>query len=110
MYVLPQMSGYIKYVNNGGRNMSFMTEDDSALVKYYEIWNKIKNTLSMKFHSTPVYDEKYIKTKLKEFNGVVNTNFWGDKVPKKGVYHIFITFISIDSVMKMKKKIMRKFV
>ena len=33
MYILPQMSGYIKYFENGGKNMSFMTEDDSVLVK-----------------------------------------------------------------------------
>ena len=55
--------------------MSFMIEDDSVLVKYNEIWNKIKNTLNIKFHSMPAYDEKYIKTKGNEFNGVVNTNF-----------------------------------
>ena len=35
----------------------------------------------------PVYDEKYIKAKVKEFNGVVNTNFLDDKVPKEGVHH-----------------------
>ena len=40
---LPQMSGYIKYFENGRKNMSFMIEDDSALVKYNEIWNKIKD-------------------------------------------------------------------
>ena len=65
-----------------------MIEDDSVLVKYNEIWNKIKKTLNMKFHNMPVYDEKYMKTKVKEFNGVGNTNFWGDKVPKEGVHHI----------------------
>ena len=52
----------------------------------------------------PVYDEKYIKAKIKEFNGVVNTNFLGDKIPKDGVYHICIACISIDSVMKIEKK------
>ena len=31
-----------------------MTEDDSVLVKYNEIWNKIKKTLNIKFHSMPV--------------------------------------------------------
>ena len=40
---LPQMSGYIKYFENGRKNMSFMIEYDSALVKYNEIWNKIKD-------------------------------------------------------------------
>ena len=56
--------------------MSFKIEDDSVLVKYNEIWNKIKKTLNMKFHSPPIYDEKYIKTKVKTFNDVINTAFF----------------------------------
>ena len=98
------MSGSIKYFENEGKNMSFMIEDDSLLVKYNEIWDSVKKTLNIKFHSMPVYDEKYIKAKIKEFNGVVNTNFWGNKIPKAGVHHTCIACISIDSVMKMEKK------
>ena len=49
----------------------------------------------------PVYDEKYIKAKLKEFDGVVNTNFLGYKIPKEGVHYTRIACISIDSVLKM---------
>ena len=43
--ILPQMSGYIKYFKNRGK-MSFMINDDSILVKYNKIWNKIKRTLN----------------------------------------------------------------
>ena len=98
------MSGYIKYFENGGKNMYFMIGDDSVLVKYNEIWNNFKKTLNIKFHSMPVYDEKYIKAKLKEFHGVVNTNFCGDEIPKEGVHHTFIACISIDSVLRIEKK------
>ena len=52
------MGGYIKFFENGGKNMSFIIKDDDVLDKYYEIWNKIKNTLNIKFHSTPVYHDK----------------------------------------------------
>ena len=38
--------------------MSFKIEDNSVLVKYNEIWNKIKKTLAIKFRNTPVYDKK----------------------------------------------------
>ena len=38
--------------------MSFMMKDDSALVKYNEIWNKIKKTLNTKLRSMPVYEKK----------------------------------------------------
>ena len=98
--ILPQMSGYIKYFVNGGKNMSFMIEDDSVLVKYNEIWNKIKHTLNIKFHSMLVYDEKYIKAKVKEFSGVVNANFWGNKAPKEGVNHTRIAYISYENGKK----------
>ena len=50
--------------------------DDDVLDKYNEIWDKIKETLSIKFHSMPVYDEQYIKAKVREFNGVIKTNFF----------------------------------
>ena len=81
--IFTQMSGFIIYFNNGGKIISFVIEDDSVLVKYNEIWNNIKKSLNMKFHSMPVYDEKYIKAKVKKFNGVVNTNFWVIKYQKK---------------------------
>ena len=57
------------------------------------------------FHSKPVYDEKYIKGRVKKFNGVVNTIFWNDKIPKENVQCTCIAVINIDSsVMKMDKK------
>ena len=77
------MTGYIKYFENGVKNMSLVIKDDDVLDKYNEIWDKIKETLSIKFHSMPVYDEKYIKTKVREFSSVIKTNFLGDEVPKK---------------------------
>ena len=52
----------------------------------------------------PVYDEKYIKAKVREFNGLIKTNFLGDEIPKKNVHYAFITGITIDSIMKMEKK------
>ena len=40
--ILPQMSGYIKYFENGGKNRSFMIKDVNILDIYNEIWDKIK--------------------------------------------------------------------
>ena len=69
------MSGYIKYFENGGKNMSLMVKNDNVLDEYDETWDKIKEKLNIKFHSRPVYDEKYIKAKVREFDGVIKTNF-----------------------------------
>ena len=37
--------------------MSFMVKNDYVLDKCNEIWDKIKNTLNIKFHSMAFYDE-----------------------------------------------------
>ena len=77
------MSVYIKYFENGGKNMSSVTKDEDVLNKYNKIPNKINKILNIKFHSMPVYDEKYIKAKVGEFNGVIKRNFLGDEIPKE---------------------------
>ena len=77
------MSGYIKYFENGGKNMSSVTKVEDVLNKYNKIRNKINKILNIKFHSMPVYDEKYIKAKVGEFNGVIKRNFLGDEIPKE---------------------------
>ena len=66
--------------------MSFKIEDDNVLVKCIDIWNKIKEKIGIKFHSNLVYDEKYMKTKVKIFNGAVNTIFSDNKVPKESIH------------------------
>ena len=52
----------------------------------------------------PVYDETYIKAKVREFNGAIKTNFLGDEVPKGNMHYTCIACITIDSVMRMEKK------
>ena len=64
----------------------------------------IKNTLKIKFHSMPLFHKQYIKAKVREFNGVIKTNFLADEIPKENVHYIYITCITIDSVMRMEKK------
>ena len=58
----------------------------------------------------PVYDEEYIKANVREFNGVVKTNFLGDEIPKKNVHYTCIVCITIDSVMRIEKRIIHKFI
>ena len=102
--ILPQMSGYIKYFENGGKNMSFKIEEESVYLKYTEIWNKIKSVLNVKIHSKPIYDDKYIKTKVKTFNNTINTLVSEDEVPKERIHYVCISAICIDSVLRTDKK------
>ena len=36
--ILPQMSGYIKYFENGSKNISFLIKDDEVWDKYDKMW------------------------------------------------------------------------
>ena len=81
--ILPQMSGYIKYFENGSKNMSFLIKDDEVWDKYIKIWDVIKDKLGIKFHSEPVYEYKYLKTKVRELDGVIKTNFLCNGMPKE---------------------------
>ena len=98
------MSGYIKYVENGGKNMSVLIKDDEVSKKYDKIWDVIKNKLSIKFHSDPIYEQKYLKAKIREFYGVIKTNFLDNDMPKENMHYTCIACITIDSVMKIDKK------
>ena len=84
--------------------MSFMVRDDSVLNKYNEIWNKIKEKLNVKFHSMPVYDQTYIKAKVREFDSVIKTNFLGGETAKENMHYTCIACITTDSVKKIEKK------
>ena len=84
--ILPQMSGYIKYFEKGGKNMSFLIKDDEVWEKYEQIWDVIKNKLSIKFHSKPIYEQKYLKAKVREFDSVIKTNFLANDTPKEKIH------------------------
>ena len=89
------MSGYIKYYQNGGKNMSFKIESEDVYLKYNEIWNKIKSLLNIKLHSQHIFDEKDINIKVKTFNNLINTLCF---------HYVCISAICIDSVLRVNKK------
>ena len=45
---------------------------------------KLKNSITKEFDSEPVCTEKYLKAKVKSYNGKINTNFHNNKMPKEG--------------------------
>ena len=91
--------------------MSFKIEDDSVYLKYSEIWNKIKDLLGgVKFHSEPIYDNSSIKTKVKTFSEMIKTLFDGNEIPKERIEYVCIECISVDSALKIDKKITHRFI
>ena len=78
--ILPQMNGYIKYFDDSGKNMSFVTDDEKVYEKYDEIWNVVKGFLKLKFTASPIRDDKYILVKLKIFKKKNLTTFNNNKI------------------------------
>ena len=109
--ILPQINGYIKYFDDGGKNMSFVTDDEKVYEKYDEIWNVVKGLLKLKFTVSPIRDDKYILAKLKifrkknitTFNNNNNNN--NNNVPIEKNNYICVPVIDIDSVLKIDKKV-----
>ena len=85
--------------------MSFMIKDDEVRDKYDKIWNVIKDKLGIKIHIEPVHEYKYLRAKVREFNDVIKSNFLGNYGPKENMHYTCIACITIDSVMKVDKKI-----
>ena len=52
--ILPQVNGYIKYFDNGGKYMTFVTDNEKVSDKYNEIWEVIRKLLKVKFTVNPV--------------------------------------------------------
>ena len=101
--ILPQMSGYIKYFDDGGKNMSFVTDDKEVYKKYNQIWQVVRKLLKLKFTVNPVRDDKYIIAKLKIFKNINMTIFINNVIPEENTDYTCISAIDIDSVLKIDK-------
>ena len=65
---LPQMNAYAKHVDENNKCINLLVNDKEILKKYSEIWNKIKGLIKKEFNSEPVYNDKYIKPKIKIYS------------------------------------------
>ena len=102
--ILPQMDGSIKYFDDGGKNMSFGTDDEKIYKKYNKIWEVVRNLLIIDFTVNPVRDDIYLVAKLKIFNGINRTTFTNNAIPIEKGHYICIPVIDIDSILKIDRK------
>ena len=63
--------------------MSFLIKDEKLLKKYNKFWDKVSNNIKKDFDSEPVYNEKYLKTKIKTYEGKISSSFHDDGIPKE---------------------------
>ena len=91
-------------LKTGAKTCLFLIKDEQVWEKYEQIWDVIKTKLGTKFHSEPIYEQKYLKAKVREFDDVIKTNFLGNDMPKENMHYTCIACITIDSVMRIDKK------
>ena len=61
----------------------FLLKMMTCCINTTKFGDKIKEKLNINFHSEPIYDIKYIKAKVREYDRVIKTNFLGNRVPEK---------------------------
>ena len=66
------------------------------------MWLKINYVLN--FIANLFYEYEYLKAKVKEFDGVIKTNFLGNDMPNENMHYTCIACITIDSIMNIDKK------
>ena len=93
------MNVYAKYFDKNSKYMNHLVKDEKILKKYLKIWNKIKSLIKKELNSEPVYNDKYIKTKIKIYNDKVYTNFQHNKIPKDNEYCACLSLIILDSIL-----------
>ena len=66
------MIGYVKTfkVKDGNKDennklMSFRIDDEKLLEKYKAIWTRIEDLKNIELNALPVFDDRYIKTKIR---------------------------------------------
>ena len=101
------MSEYImisKVEDNKSKLMSLCINDEKLSGKYKAIWPKIEDLKKIKLNTLPVYDDRYIKTKITTFGDKFYTNIRDLDVPEGDIECESFTVISIYSLLVCDKK------
>ena len=73
MYISPNMSAYRRDLDEI-KYLFFLIKNNELLEKYNKFWEIVKNSIKKEFYSEPIYNEKYLKAKIKSYNGKINTD------------------------------------
>ena len=109
--IMPKMSGYVKTFkvkerdkNESSKLLSYRMDHEKLFEKYKAIWTKIEDLKNIELNALPVYDDKYIKTKIRTYVDKVYISFRGLNVPEDDIECESLTVISIDSLLVYYKK------
>ena len=96
------MSAYRKDFDKT-KYMSFLIKDDQSLEKYNEIQRNVLNSLKKEFDSKPIYNEKYVKAKIKFNNGKINSNFHSINIPKDDLQYVCLSVVLLGASFRTGK-------
>ena len=85
----------------------FLIEDDDLCEKFNTIRDKVSSDIKKEFDSEPVYNQIFLKTKIKSYGDDV-TDFYDKEIPKVNSNHTCLAVISLDSALKKMKTVIRK--
>ena len=93
------MNAYVKYFDKNSKYINFLVDDQEIIEKYIEIWEKVKNLLEENFDSEPVYNDKYIKTKINSYDA----NLY-DVTLYEGEHYACFSVILLDFIVNVDKR------
>ena len=67
--------------------------------KFYTIWDKVSTDVKKEFDSKPIYNKKFLKTKILSY-GKKDTDFHDKEIPKAGSDYTCLVVISLASALK----------
>ena len=91
-----------EYRKDFDKTQYFLIKDDELLEKFNELWENVSNSIKKEFDSEPIYDEKYLKPKIKSFEGKIKTNFTVINT-REGSQFICLLVILTDSIFRTGK-------
>ena len=93
---MPKARGYaktLKVKEGNNKLMFFHINDEKLLGKYNGIWTKIEDLKNIELNALPVYDDSYMKIKIRTYDDKVNNDFCDINVPEDYIECEFFTCV-----------------
>ena len=103
----PKTTDYVKSYDGQTKWMYLLMEDDDILEKYNTIWDKVSADIKKEFDGEPVYNNSYMKTKIKSHDKE-GTDFYDKKFPNSDSNDTSLAMITLDSALKKYANILKK--
>lgn len=81
---------------------------NNIIYKWVVIWSEVSKSIKREIDSDVIYNEKFLKTRVKYYKGKITKHFYGKDAREVGFNHICIPIILIDSILEEDGKFYRQ--